>query len=262
MLYLKRLNYLLNRLRLDGAYILKSAISNFQLRYRYVFNDIIHNKRNRIVIYTLGKCGSTSVQFSLCKHLKTSRVDQAHFLSEKELSKLRKDQFASLHLRAKIVNAKLKSTQPQKVTFITIVRNPFDRDLSSYFQNRDWYKKFDVNNSNLNDYLNNSSDMSLNWIFDELIPNFSLSIEDFKNLPKNGRWIDLSCGAKLLVLRYENLRESLECNFPGFDLMRLNSADQKKYSGEKLEVERTFKIPSEYKSRVESSGFYKLFYND
>lgn len=262
MLYLKRLNYLLNRLRLDGSYIFKSVLSNFQYRYRYAVNDIVRNRKNRIVIYTLGKCGSTSVQFSLCKYLKTSRVDQAHFLSEKELSKLRKDQFASLHLRANRVNAKLKATQPLNVTFITIIRNPFDRDLSSFFQNRDWYKKFDMNSSNLKDYLNKNSDMSLNWIFDELILNFGLSIEDFENLPKNGRWIDLSSGAKLLVLRYEHLRESLEYHFPGLDLMRLNSADQKKYSGEKLDVEKTFKIPSEYKTRVESSGFYKLFYND
>ena len=262
MLYLKRLNYLLNRLRLDGSYIFKSVLSNFQYRYRYAVNDIVRNRKNRIVIYTLGKCGSTSVQFSLCKYLKTSRVDQAHFLSEKELSKLRKDQLASLHLRANRVNAKLNATQPLNVTFITIIRNPFDRDLSSFFQNRDWYKKFDMNSLNLKDYLNKNSDMSLNWIFDELILNFGLSTEDFENLPKNGRWIDLSSGAKLLVLRYEHLRESLEYHFPGLDLMRLNSADQKKYSGEKLDVEKTFKIPSEYKRRVESSGFYKLFYND
>ena len=262
MLYLKRLNYLLNRLKSDGSYIVKSLLSNFRHRYRYVINDIIHRKRNRVVIYTLGKCGSTSVQFSLCKYLKTSRVNQAHFLSEKELAKLRKDQFASLHLRAKRVNTKLSKAQPQNVEFITIVRNPFDRDLSSFFQNRNWYKKFDTNSSNLKDYLNKNSDMSLNWIFDELIPNFGLRIEDFENLPENGRWIDLSSGSRLLVLRYELLRESLEYHFPGFNLMRLNSADQKQYSGEKLFVEKTFKIPSEYKSRVESSGFYKLFYND
>lgn len=262
MLYLKRLNYLLNKLSLDGAYIFKSILSNIQFRFRYVVNDIVHNRKERIVIYTLGKCGSTSVQLSLCKHLKTSRVDQSHFLSEKGLSKLRKDQFASLHLRARRINAKLKAVKPRDVTFITIIRNPFDRDISSFFQNRDWYKKFDNNSSSLEDYLNNGSDMSLNWIFDELIPNFSLSIKEFENLPKNGRWIDLNSGAKLLVLRYESLKESLEDNFPGFDLLRLNSAEQKKYSKEKKAVEKTFELPSSYRARVESSGFYKLFYND
>jgi hypothetical protein len=261
MLFLRRLIYLFNRLLNDGAYFVRSVLTIFRLRYRYRLADLVKKNQKHVVIFTLGKCGSTSVQFSLCKGWKTSNIHQVHFLSKRSLSSLDTRQFSALHLRARKVDKLLDRINPKNVTFISIIRNPFDRDVSSYFQNRDWYKKFDPGLENFEAYLKNNGSMSLNWIYDELQHYFQLDDISIDKISNEGTWLDLNSGSRLLLMRFENLEDSLKTNFPGVELLQINSADQKKYGQEKRELLDQIEYPLDYVERVKTSRFYKTYYS-
>jgi len=92
-----------------------------------------------LIVLTMGKVGSTSVYKSLKKRLKNP-VFHLHYLSDKGLEKAVEMRLSSklksysYHL---ILSEELKKTgcDLSKLKYITIIREPISRQLSSFFQN-------------------------------------------------------------------------------------------------------------------------------
>ena len=75
--------------------------------------------------------------------------------------------------------------------------------------------------------------MSLNWIFDELLDYFNIDPEEVKVINKDGLIYNCDNKSKIYFLRFENLKESIYNLFDGANLLKLNSSNQKNYSEER-----------------------------
>ena len=101
--------------------------------------------KSAIVVYQMGKVGSTTVYYSLKKQLPLTPVFHVHCLSENTLKEQEKSYYKIgktprdvKHLRqGKFLNEQLNKFANINWKIVTLVREPIIREISIFFQQRD-----------------------------------------------------------------------------------------------------------------------------
>lgn len=178
-----------------------------------------------ILVYQMGKVGSTTIFNSLQQANLPNSIAQVHFLSDHVIKnrnyEIKIGNFPpSYHMDLGLaINEKFKQLRNRKPFFklISLVRDPIAFQISNFFQNPHYFPselRDDLGNVNLkktNDFLNNlllkekTFDYVFNWFDREIKTVFNLDIFEFP-FDKNKGWTILKGdNVELLLIRMENL---------------------------------------------------------
>lgn len=213
-----------------------------------------------LIIYQMGKVGSSSIYESLKRHY-NGPVFHAHSLSPRVAEKTHR----WLHQWTVV------EKQPARV--ISLTREPISRNISEFFQNLEVF--IDESPANIQqspEELQNTflakhwHDWSLNWFDTEINANFNIDVYE-KAFPQTGTCQYSRENIELLVLRSELDDEdkiTAICNFLSLDRFKLvnkNIGQQKEYSQTyKLFLENV-RFPREYIDMICESKYFRHFYS-
>ncbi len=241
-----------------------------------------------ILVYQMGKVGSTSITRMLKQSSVKNPVFHLHWFSDQGLSRAEKikqsshDPRFSLHLkRCKLLRSKFDSGAINKLKVITLVRDPIAREISSFFQN------LELTNTHLIDQQNQlKTDVAvkliekkitcnlldihycLNWFDQEFNPALCLNIYDYPFNQQKGYSIISMDNIDVLVLKLEKLdscygqalEEFLDIQLSGPSI-KANRGDQKKYSHEREMIKKYLQLSPEACQNIYSTRFVKHFYS-
>lgn len=217
-------------------------------------------KYTPILIYQMGKVGSTSVYKSLLQYYQGVVIHTHGFSQDYDNPDTR-------------VLYDWVMSQKNEMKIVSLVREPVARNISSFFQNFERYVGVPFEYSN---YLieelgeiflkNHNHEIPLQW-FDRHIKNkFGIDVYSSK-FSENGVGEYRNKNIKLLVVRLESdddvIVKAIQ-QFVGlnkFKMINENIGDHKQYSGTYLEFKEKFKFPMEYISTMYESEYFKYFYS-
>lgn len=253
--------------------------------------------KEKIVIYQMGKVGSSSIWNSLkslnlgipiyhVHGLEHQQVSTELGKSKKRFSKLRTISYETLH--AEYLRHQIDAEnfiKPWKV--ITIVREPVSQVLSSFFQGleqeiklgfdyrkkvkTDSYKKVitEIIQRFEEKYIDNENFLHpYTWFDREIKSNFGIDI--FANLPFEQANYAIYTGdrANILLLKLETLNDFCEIAFQefleidNFKLIKTNVGTQKRYGKFYKDFLSRIDLPRDYLDKMYRSNLMKTFYSD
>lgn len=272
---------------------IKSHLSN-----SYALSWLLHSARlklaarrsgPRILIYQMGKVGSTAVLESLQERGVKGAIYHVHFLASAELAdaKRRLERLCpSGHnannwclLESEHVNQELKRENGLKWKIITLVRDPVSRTVSSFFYNiqryqPDFYEKLGaglVDTRTLVDmYLHEfpEHDYTLDWFDKELKAVFDVDVYNTPFPKDEGYTILTNEQADVLVLKLEMLTRAGPPAFkkflalPDFVPTSANTADERDYKEAYKRFVSEAVLPRTYLDKMYGSRLAKQFYSD
>lgn len=251
----------------------------FQIHWRireFIERVNIYAGTTFILVYTMGKVGSTSVYFSLKKKFggkvvfihRTDEVNIEEYNAPFEKNNLKTNR-TSL---AKFVKRKLIDEQ-KKLKIITLIREPIQRNISCFFQDFRAYnngKEFHevTIDEAINNFLKNyPHDMMDKWFEREFFSTLNLEMEDisFNTTKKTGL---VQKGNYTIILLRSDLGNDEKADFLGQVLetnglsIGFNNAHSKKeYQSYYLSFINSLKIPDTILQTVYSSPLLNVFYN-
>ena len=223
------------------------------------FNGIL-NENTPVLIYQMGKVGSSSVYHSL-KRIYPGVVVHAHELSSShgkwDISKLYK------YIKKKNGNVKV----------ISAVREPVSRNVSMFFHkykqymHEEYSDNYDLDVLKENFLQNFDHDYPLTWMKENIERNLGINVYDHP-FPEEGIQRIKNKNIDFLIfkhdisddLKQEEIRKFLELDT--FVLVNNNIGDQKYYAKAYKEFKKKVKFPEEYLNRLLQSEFFNHFYND
>lgn len=182
MKLINRFKQILKELNNDPLFQLKKIYNRLSFKLiGLLYVQSYYKKRKElngqdIVIYTLGKSGSSSIYYTLMKRYPFKKFFHVHFLSDYWIREVfpNTPHVRNIHKAEEYFKYKNKHTD-RKTKFITLVREPIGRDISGFFQNyRLMNIKIDKENfeSILIQIKERGHDLALNW-FDTDFKNFT-----------------------------------------------------------------------------------------
>ena len=258
---------------------LKTILSDLQkLEIKLFFN------KTAIVVYQMGKVGSTTVYFSLKNTLLFNPVFHVHFLDRSALKEQEKFYNSTVgktpnqirHLRhGNFLRQKLDESVDINWKIITLVRDPIIREISIFFQKKD--KKFpqgidtaDIINLLEKQFLSfdESTDFACNWFDREIKSNFNIDVYDFDFDRQKGYQIIREKDREILIMRLEDLNNCFQVALGEFlaitqpiNKVSENTATTKPYKKQYLEVIDKLKIPRTVCELIYSSKYARHFYS-
>ena len=253
--------------------------------YRYM--EKVYGKRSYsrkikrgtpIIVYQMGKVGSSSIKNSLESrgiepvfHLHRMNPDNIEQVRLEYINNNRKplDEWLGTMLYANIV------IKGKRAKFITLVREPIDRNVSAFFQNFGRFTGADYNDTDLaiQDLFNTfieqyRHEVPLIWFDVEI--NQTLGIDVFEYpFPKEKGYLSMERGNfKLLILKLEiddSVKERAISEFLGvsdFKLIRSNIAQEKSYATMYADFTKKLELPESYVEIMCDSEYTKHFYSD
>lgn len=229
-----------------------------------------------IVVYQMGKVGSTSVKESLVS-CGVGSIYQVHRLNPENIERVRQDHLkrnsqppdesVGMHLYNHVVKKR------KKCKFITLVREPIGRNISAFFENFKFFAGMSFTdqvfsmNQLTNIFLNNyPHSVPLTWFDEEMKRSLAIDIYEY-NFPKEDGYLSINKHPfELLIIKCEMpdlIKERVISDFVGIDnfsLNRANIAQEKNYS----EVYQRFKsginLPASYIEMMCDSKYMNHFY--
>ena len=240
--------------------------------------DLLRLNESSVVIYQMGKVGSSSLEKSLKDHglhvmhvHKLSPVN-VYFYDLSIVDKFKKFRATIMFLLTKAV---FKS-RPCKI--ITIVRDPMDRNLSQMFHHIDMLvysrSKFDTrrevpaNKLFLEIFLNDINlEYGQQWMEKEFKETTGVDYKEVDFDTQAGLSTVRKGNKQIMFLRFEDLNHSEDaignfCDIQGFKIKRENSANNKWYNSLYKDFKNNVKIDEETFSRMYDNDFYRKFYSD
>lgn len=268
----------------------KQKVKFFITRY---FNGLIYlidsiyitnivNRSNQIVIiYTIGKVGSTTLLESLKNSSINIPIFHIHSLNKTNIYNQKQYYLNSerksvpFHLiRSSVLEKRLKFFTG-KLFIITLIREPIGRELSSVFQDalifKNFYKKNIGSTNEIIERKINALTEELpeeKWFNTELKEVFNINIFDLKFEPKKGYIFYEKKNISFLLLRLEDLNkvfmESMAKMFKNkhIDLINKNIGKDKFYSNSYNNFKSMYGIDKDKIKRIVNSRFIKKFYFD
>jgi hypothetical protein len=264
----------------DAARKLKNFINKIRLRI---------NPHPPIVVWQMGKVGSSTV----CKSLKSidlpNLIFQIHFLNPDNLSRvLNRYQQKGIPVPRHIDYGKILLDQYGKTggrqwKIITIVRDLIAVKISSFFENLNLYINYygdltfangDVNTAvavkALQDQLSNfdeSIDYICTWFDKEIKQMLKLDVFDYPFDHEKGYTIIRGGDKDLLILKaellnttfHESISTFLNIDYP-FELKNANISEKKYYSAAIKQVRNDLVIPEDTLNKINSSKYMRHFY--
>lgn len=241
------------------------------------------NLNSPVVVYQMGKVGSSTVIQSLHQVKPSLNLYHVHYLSDSKIREVMektnfphrsiapKDHWVSRYLRRRMLK---KPDERWKV--ISLIREPIARNISAFFQNAHWLYPDLVERSKRGDLSIDElisvflekypHDIPLTWFDDEL--NAALGIDVFKNdfLPEKGMAIYSNKRVDVLLLRMESLSNCGEkgigdfLGIKNFRLKNANVGESKQYSSLYEAFKRVILLPESYIKHMYDSKYAKHFY--
>lgn len=273
------------------ASLLKRHYWSAKIIHKY--QDKVDLSRSKIIlVYTMGKVGSTSLYKTLAK-LSPDQLDanvhHVHYLSHEMLSRAehhekqsyRKLRRISHHLLAgRQINKKIK-TKPglkKQLKIITTVRDPVALDISSFFESFYSYRKFDYDRlaslppADLADKLqalflkNISGDRWLKWFDREL--KSVMGVDVFATeFPKSQGYGIYQGYPPTLVLKLEHMDSCIKraarefLGVDGLNLIHANVGEDKPYADAYRKFKKMIRLPQSYLYKMYTSKLVTHFYD-
>jgi Putative capsular polysaccharide synthesis protein len=235
-----------------------------------------------IIIYQMGKVGSSTIHHTLETQL-DSPVFHVHFLNPKYAAQMsqsytNKGLRVPFHIEqgAVLYASVIKPKRPAK--YITLVREPISRNMSSYFENSILFRDRNSNTSvsgkskteeNIQTFIDeHNHDFPLTWFDKELFPVLGIDVYQYPFPHNQGYQRILTEEIDLLIIKLEAndkviqnaLAEFLE--LPNIDLQHANVGSQKNYSEAYEAFKKQITLPQIYLDEMLESRYAKHFYND
>ena len=236
-----------------------------------------------IVVYQMGKVGSSTVYRSLRSLGLRRQVHHVHLLNEldeieERVRRRYPDPVGTLAQIEKGRRLRRRVLPNRRTTWnvISLVRDPVQRNVSAFFesltevipdvyerQERDDIAPAELENAFLDRF---DHDAPLSWFQSQLEPVFGIDVFAAPFDTEQGYATYEGPGARLLVIRLENLMEYGQTaigEFLGldqFELVTANIARDKRYANLYSEFERSVTLPVSYLERMYESRFARHFY--
>jgi len=242
-----------------------------------------------IIIYQMGKVGSSSIKASLEKLNLPNRIFHAHFLAWKGIEDVEK-YYHSLsmgNMPGHIVSSRqlrqfIDQTLGQfRWKIITLVRDPVARDISDVFQNLDrdfpdllhapenmFMSRISEHVHDLLNSFNESTDYACRWFDNELKDVFQFDIYAHAFDMSKGFSLYSAPHADILVLKLEKLSgcasEAFEnfLDIPDFALSSENIAEKKWYHSLYKRFTQALILPQNILDKIYRSRYSRHFYAD
>lgn len=270
-----------------------------RLLYDYKFHKSGIDSKS-IIIYQMGKVGSTSILHSLQAIDSIPAVFQVHTLSDKGINEMENRYWGNTPtiIRRSLLpetthvyvshslKSRLSKNPDSKWKIITLVRDPIARNVSEFFYSvdttkndphiPDFYARYRSGNINVSElidrFLERFSEGSdeytvpLNW-FDREFPNvIGFDIYSIEFPRQKGFNIIHSDKYDILILKLEWLKTCFSKAFheflglQNFDLVTKNTASQKAYYPIYKKFLQEVDLPYQYVSRIYNSKYVQHFY--
>ncbi len=234
-------------------------------------------RKEIILVYTLGKVGSSTVTKTLKTFSPKKIILQPHFLSQHYLTKVLPN---TIHYNNNIKVAKnvfkTLNTFPNKnIKIITLVREPIGRDISNIFQNpKDFVDDKSILNISVHDLIKiykekENHEYTLKWFDDEFYhyTNTNIYEQPFNNENKYFQF-KTTQSIDVLVIKMEYLTEVgpialsdfLKVKIPC--LVNSNTGAKKETSILQKNFVREYKPTEEEITKVYNSEYMNFFYSE
>ncbi|VEP16806.1 conserved hypothetical protein [Hyella patelloides LEGE 07179] len=240
--------------------------------------------KTAILVYQMGKVGSTTVYFSLKKQFLFTPVFHVHCLGERALKEQEKAYQAVgkmpsqvRHLRhGNFLRNQLNESAIIKWKIITLVRDPIIREISIFFQQKEHRFPNGIDTNEIIDILQQkfasfkeSTDYVCTWFEREIKSNFNVNVYDFWFDKQKGYCMINKENIGILIIRLEDLNNCFNTATKKFfsinknlDLRAENVASYKEYKAQYIEAIAKIKIPRDVCELIYSSRYAKHFYSD
>lgn len=224
-----------------------------------------------ILIYTMGKVGSSTVCASLQRLLPGDPILQVHFLSDYWLEQVLPGLNPHFHeniLRGRQALKRIERNSRKRLKIITMVREPIMRDISDYFQN--WQATGttldSMNVQKLSSQIDASThDYTLSWFDTEFRNYLGFDIYSVPFDRARGWSIYHLENCDILCLKLEKLNEVFADAFEAFlslklELCKDNASEDKAGSALYGAMRKHYQTSREKLDRLYDSRYVKHFY--
>jgi hypothetical protein len=242
-----------------------------------------------ILIYQMGKVGSSTIHLSLEAAKVPNPIYHVHFLSDEGIRKSeayyhRRSAPLPRHLRfSRILRRRIERVKTQvQWMIVTSVREPVGREISDFFQNveADWPHLLDRNGKLrtndavpfLRDMLmayDESTDYATTWFDQELKAVFGVDVYAYPFNHDSGYTIIRQGNVDVLVFRVDALNtcfESATTEFLGLDepikMLRANIGEDKPYAQEYRDMVSQFALPEAACHKIFASKYARHFFDE
>ncbi|WP_281614160.1 putative capsular polysaccharide synthesis family protein [Flammeovirga sp. SubArs3] len=253
---------------------IKNFLRKITIFFRSVIRFVFYNlkiKNEIILVYTMGKVGSSSVFDSIEKNNPYSYVFHVHFLSNnylyKILPKLDKVFLINIIKGEKVLKV-INNFTGCRLKIVTLTREPVSRAISDMFQN--WnYKYDDIENISIdiiyNDILNSNFEYTSNWFEYEFKNYLNYDIYKYKFDKMKGYQIYKSEKFDILCIKLELLDSVYKNAFKDFFgediiLMNTNNSKSKKGNESFTLIYDKLKIDTHKLNKIYNTKYMKYFY--
>mgnify|MGYP003967221187 CR=1 FL=1 len=263
---IKNLKYLLVMIKSEPLHHIKKL---FDFLISFLLSVIKKSKIDYvIVIYTLGKSGSSSILSTLQRKFSIFNVYQLHFINCEYIRANHSGGFATRNIDK--ANKFLRIHSKNKKKYISLVREPVSREISSFYQNRQLYFKDVLSNDfkAINNLIESKGyDLALNWFDYELKNhlNFDVYSQQFDKT-KGFSIYKLDSNTELMILRTDCINKIgiVAINkFLNTDIKQIKSANignNKSNSLYQKQLKSQFKISEKNLTKIQNSKFMNHFF--
>jgi len=282
----------------------KSAV-HYLLQQNYYFNHTYHRLRlglegqrsnDKIVIYQMGKVGSTTVWKSLQALRLSAPIYHIHTLDRDKIRQYiarDKAQFPKLRfmyaetVQSEYLRRQLDVGTPSPWKVITLVRDPIAKTLSVFFQRLqdelflgfDYRKRVktegeatvlkEIINRFYQEYIDNPKAMHpFLWFNHEMHQNLNFDVFSSAPFAEKDYCIYEAATAKILLLKLERLNASYQTAFQDFldirdlTLVRSNVGEEKRYKKLYKRFLQEVSLPERYLDAIYQTDWVRHFYTD
>ena len=246
--------------------------------------------REKIIIYQMGKVGSTTLLNSLeALELTDTKIYHTHNLTPESIAKQESvyrakfDEIRCIHshlIHGQYLYNLIQDRRLKNFKIITLTRDPVARNISGFFQNLELFFNYNyrqklqtmpleaVVNELQNIFFEEvDHERPLRWFDDELKISFNFDIFQHNFYPDKGYEIYQSKDFKLLVLKQEKINHCADTalgEFLGIDNLTIRSAnlgETKKYSNLYKTFLNSIHLPEWYLDKMYLSEYCQHFYS-
>lgn len=254
-----------------------------QARFRYAQRTKKYGIEDPIIVYQMGKVGSTTMVHSLLALRLNVPVYHLHFLNESDqVEAWAKDTLIDPKNVLRMVQLSrrlrksLEGADPVYYNLICLVRAPVPRNISMFFQNidsymPDWKERYSNHTLSFDEittfFLQNFLEDTPNFWFDREVKGvFGLDVYAAPFDKGRGFQIYQNAMARLLVIRLEDLNRVAAVamqeflNIPDFRLLPANIGEYNPHGALYKEYLKALRLPDDYIERTNSKPYAQHFY--
>ena len=236
-----------------------------------------------VLVYQMGKVGSSSIYASLLKqypgvvlhsHLfsRDNKDSKIRYLYQWVMSKSKPLKIITLGLSCKCNNFQWVMSKSKPLKIITLTREPVGRNVSAFFQNFERetgvpYARSSFSIEELKGHFlsNYDHEIPLKWFDKHVLANFGVDVFATP-FPENGVCTYSENNVEILIMRVEiddDLKAVAVADFlglAGFELNNINIGEAKDYSVTYKAFKQEVKLPVDYIDRMCDSKYFNHFY--